>query len=96
MNDDEKRKNIKLLSCKVIFCLGFINFIIFFILAMYLGGDAVNGRIYHGHYFLMSHGRYTEVSKSVFDYSKWHVYSLWITHPMAILAGYFYYRIKGS
>lgn len=90
------RKNTKLFLCKVIFYLGLINFIVFFVLDLYLGGDAVNGKIYHGHYFLMSHGRYTEVAKEIFNYSKWHVYSIWATHPMAILAGYSYYRIKGS
>ena len=41
----------------VLFALCLANFALFFILAVYLGGDAVNGKIVDGHYFLMSHGQ---------------------------------------
>lgn len=94
MDDAEKCKNTRLFWYKAFFYLGFVNFTVFVIMAIYLGGDAVNGTVYHGHYFLMSHGRYTEVSKKVFDYSKWHVYSVMVTHPLALFAGYKYFRIK--
>ncbi len=79
--------------CIGIFILAFVNFAAFWLIAVYLGGDAINGRITDGHYFLMAHGRYTEVSAAVFTYSKWHVYSVWITHPLAFLAALAYFRL---
>lgn len=36
-------------------------------------------------YFLSDHGTLTEVGHAVFIYSKMHVYSLAVTHPLAIL-----------
>src|SRR5258706_14722303 len=60
----------------------------------YLGGDAVNGKIAGGHYFLMSHGRYTEVSADIFNYSRSHAYSTGVTHPLAFAAGFWDWRIK--
>jgi hypothetical protein len=68
--------------------LGIANFVVFFIAAVYLGGDALNGRIIDGHYFLASHGRLTEVKQAVFVYSEWHARSLFVTHPLALLCGW--------
>lgn len=67
--------------------LGLLNFFVFFCTAMYLGGDAINGHSSNGHYYLADHGHLTEVSRAVFAYSKWHVISVWITHPLAIVCG---------
>ena len=64
-----------------------VNFVAFAIGATYLGGDAVNGHAANGHYFLSNKGQVTEVSQTVFMYSKWHVFSVFITHPLAILLG---------
>jgi len=75
-----------------LFVLGFLNFASFFAVALFLGGDAINGKIEAGRYYLCSHGRYTEVSQSVFNYSKLHVYSVFITHPLGMLGGLFLYR----
>jgi len=87
-------KTAKRRICVTVFALCLANFVVFFIGAVYLGGDAVNGKIVADHYYLMSHGRYTEVSADIFSYSKWHAYSTWITHPLAFIAGYWYYRLK--
>ncbi len=84
----------KIRLCLCIAGIGLANFFAFFVAVLCLGGDAVNGKIAAGHYYLMSHGRYTEVNEAVFAYSKWHVYSLWITHPLAFAACVFYYRLK--
>jgi hypothetical protein len=89
MNNKMKRR-----ICLWIFGIGIVNFVLFWLVAVYLGGDAVNGKVVAGHYYLMSHGRYTEVSEAIFAYSRWHVYSTWITHPLALVAGYWYYRLK--
>jgi hypothetical protein len=67
---------------------GFLNFLAFWVAAVYLGGDAVNGKAMEGHYFLSSHGHLTEVGRNVFTYSRWHVFSVFITHPLAMLCAW--------
>lgn len=69
-----------------------VNFVIFVGVAFYLGGDAVNGKAEGGHYYLYGvraengHKVYTEVSEAVFNYSKWHVYSILVTWPLMMAA----------
>jgi hypothetical protein len=77
----------------LIVCVVFIlNSLIFVALATYLGGDAINGKSEGGHYYLYGvrsesgHKVYTEVSKSVFSYSKWHAYSVLILSPVFMAA----------
>jgi hypothetical protein len=79
-----------------VFVLGIVNFAAFWIGAVYLGGDAISGRISGGHYFLSSHGHLTQVSESVFTYSKWHARSVFITHPLAILCAWLSSRNQRS
>jgi len=64
-----------------------INFVAFAIISLLIGGDAWNGHVIHGHYFLGEKGKFTEVSRAVFEYSWWHVLSLIITLPIGILGG---------
>lgn len=82
--------------CYAIFLAGWLNFLFFWIAAVTLGGDAVNGKVEGGHYYLDSHGHLTEVSRGVFMYSRIHTYSIFITHPLAILAAVVGYQIKES
>jgi hypothetical protein len=49
-----------------------INFLTFIFASVYLGGDALNGYMRAGHYFLCAHGHCTEVSSSIWRYSYWH------------------------
>lgn len=69
-----------------------LNFLVFFAVSLYLGGDAVSGKIDNGHFYLSSHGRYTEVSARVFAYSRWHTYSVWLTHSAALIAACWLWR----
>ena len=73
----------------VVTVVGLLDFVSFLIGASYLGGDAVNGKIDGGRYYLYGpdHGMkaYHEVSQAVFDYSRWHAYSLMIIWPMMIV-----------
>lgn len=68
--------------------MGILNFLVFVVIAIAIGGDAVNGRIVDGHFYVANHGRLTEVSQAVYTYSLWHVRSIFVTHPLAILTGY--------
>ena len=72
--------------CTAIFLIGLANFAVFVGVASYLGGDAVNGMVEKGHYYVSSHGKDTEVSRKVYLYSRAHARSVWVTHPLAILA----------
>jgi hypothetical protein len=67
--------------------IAFINFAVFWIIGVYIGGDAINGKAENGHYYVASHGRYIEVSKELWAYSKIHTESVWITHSLGILVG---------
>ena len=90
------RTNTLRILCKWAVGIALLNFLAFWVAAVYLGGDAVNGKAENGRFFLMSHGRYTEVSADLFTYSKWHAYSLWLTHPLAFVAAYWLLRGKGG
>jgi hypothetical protein len=64
-----------------------INFTLFCIVGVCIGGDALSGKVEDGHYYVSSHGKLTEVSPNVWHYSRCHAISVWITHPLAIFGG---------
>jgi hypothetical protein len=66
----------------LLFFGGVLNFVIFWHVAVQIGGDAVSGKIEDGRYFVSSHGRLTEVSSETWRYSYAHKVSTWITHPL--------------
>ena len=88
------RTNTLRTLCIWVVAIALLNFFVFWVAAVYLGGDALNGKTDHGRFFLMSHGPYTEVSADLFTYSKWHASSLWVTHPLAFVAAYLILRGK--
>ena len=71
---------------KIIGIIAIVNFFSFISISIYLGGDALNGKETLGHFYLNSHGRYTEVSETIFRYSKIHAYSMWATHSLFIFS----------
>jgi hypothetical protein len=64
--------------------VGFANFLWFINESVTLGGDALNGYVRNGHYFISGHGSATEVSRSTWEWSRLHASSLVITHPLAL------------
>jgi hypothetical protein len=74
--------------CVAAFLIGIANFFWFFIESASIGGDALNGHIRDGHYFVGSHGSYTEVSAATWNWSRAHALSVFVTHPLAIGAGF--------
>jgi hypothetical protein len=52
--------------------LALVNFFGFIAGSVYLGGDALNGYVHAGHYFVCAHGSCTEVSPAIWKYSYWH------------------------
>jgi hypothetical protein len=103
---DRPKKSFFLKMCNLVIVVGILNFLIFLAGAIYLGGDAVNGKVEGGRYYLLGvraeAGRkvYTEVSEPVFTYSKWHVYSVFVTWPLVMAAGFaskgYKKRLSGS
>lgn len=83
-------------ACRVVFTIAIINFLLFVFIAILIGGDAVNGHAENGRYYLANHGELTEVNYLVFMYSKIHVYSVFVTHPLAMIAGFLYWITGGG
>jgi hypothetical protein len=76
-------------AAKVAAVVCVVNFAAYVLIAALLGGDAINGRVAEGHYYLAMHGHSTEVSRGVFEYSRWHTYLLWTTFAIAIVLALF-------
>jgi len=58
--------------CHGIFYAALINFFLFAIGCLLLRGDAINGKVENGRYFLRQGREYREVPRAVFLYSKFH------------------------
>lgn len=65
----------------------FVNFVTFFVIAIRIGGDAMNGHEAGGRYYLADHGTLTEVSRQVFLYSEIHFISVWVLTALVIPLG---------
>jgi hypothetical protein len=83
-------------ACRAIFAIAILNFLLFFIITLVIGGDAINGEIVDGHYYLGGGGRHTEVNYYVFMFSKLHAISVFITHPLAMLSVVVYAMTGGD
>ncbi len=77
---------------RAIFYACVANFLVFWIVAVFIGGDALSGGVRNGRYFLSSHGHLTEVSHGVFVYSLCHILSVFITHPLGFICGLIWNR----
>jgi hypothetical protein len=65
--------------------VGRLYLMAFMVGTVILGGDAINGHAANGHYYLDGKGHLTEVSRTIFLYSKWHsITSFLIAAPLAI------------
>ena len=69
----------------IFFIIGVLNIAAHVTVSMLLGGDAVAGKVEGGRYFVGSHGDYAEVSESIFAYSKFHTYSMVVTHVLGVM-----------
>ena len=64
--------------------LAILNFAAYFAIALWIGGTAWQSE--NGKFLLYDHGRYTEVSRAVFIYSRIHFFSIWLTIPVGLIA----------
>jgi len=72
---------------RVIALVAMVNFFAFWYGALIIGGDAINGKEDGGKFFVGDHGKYTEVTEGVYRYSRFHALSLFVTHPLGMVAG---------
>ncbi len=61
------------------------NYLAYDTVEQLIGGSAHDGLTMGGSYFLGNHGHLTQVSRAVFEYSKLHYYSLFVTLPLGIV-----------
>lgn len=60
-----------------------INGLIFAIESLgFFGGDAFNGKVEDGHYYIANHGHYIEVAQTTWYYSYYHAVSVIATVPL--------------
>ena len=64
--------------------IGLLNWAAYLSICSRIGGDAVNGKIDGGKYYVGSHGRYVEVSQSTYEWSRLHTYLVWATHALQL------------
>lgn len=68
---------------RVLAFIAITNFVAFLVIGGYLGGYA-RGHVTGAPYFLIWYGHATEVSRTIFRYSRWHEYAMLLTHGAAI------------
>jgi hypothetical protein len=71
-----------------------INFFLFVIGSLVLRGDAINGKVENGRYFVRQGREYKEVPRALFLYSKYHLYSVIVTHLSAMTLGFYSDRLR--
>lgn len=77
--------------CIWLILIGLVNFLSYTIVYAYINGDAANGHIADGKYYVGGHyitseGREHEVSRAVWIYSYAHSITIWPTIAMILLA----------
>ena len=72
---------------RIWFWIAFVNFLGFVFLWFLIGGNALNGGMENGSYFVASGRSRSEVSAFVFGYSLAHTLSLFVTQPIGVILG---------
>jgi hypothetical protein len=72
---------------QIVSLLWIANFVVYLAVAAWLGGDAFNGHSEADHYFLAMHGHTIEVSRGVFEFSRWYTYLLMAHFSVAFVCG---------
>lgn len=71
---------------ELIVYLGLMNFLLFILSILLLGGDGLNGKVEAGHYYLGNHGEYTEVLLPIYLFSRLWGILLFVSWPFVIVA----------
>lgn len=76
--------------------LGMLNFMLFFLSMLLLGGDGLSGKVEAGYYYLGNHGAYTEVIYPVYLLSRLWGIAFFATWPLVMLSALFAWGINHS
>ncbi len=87
-----RRKKMKILEAIVI--VGILNFLLFIVATIHDRGDALNGKVEGGRYYLKNKIHYTEVNQAVFMRSLFLGYSMAITFSAGFIAGIFLSKMQ--
>ena len=79
------RSTLAILSV-IFIVIASVNFITFVAEAERLGGDALNGYERDGHFYVSSHGHAKEIDEETWRRYRAHAISVFLTHPMGMLA----------
>jgi hypothetical protein len=85
MENGMAKKALGIASLLVVL-VGIVNFITFYSESLRLGGDAMSGHQADGRFYLSNHGVPKEVTEEAWRHSLWHSRTVFVTHPLAMLA----------
>jgi hypothetical protein len=71
-----------------------ISFLVFWVISVIFGGEAVNGKIEDGRYYFGSHGKYTEVSRAAYVASAGYVMIMEVIVGIGMLLIFFCFFVK--
>jgi len=74
-------------ATKILFVITVLNFGVWGVLNSVIHGDAVNGKIENGKYYVAMKGKYTAVSRAVYVYSYIHTCTNFVLFPATMLSG---------
>jgi hypothetical protein len=80
--------------CKYITIFALAYFFLFVVFSIIIGGDALNGFIEQGHYYVTSHGKNTEVSKFIWYLSRIQAIAVFVIMPIGMISGGIYKSSK--
>lgn len=76
--------------------IAIFNLLSFVLIGQVIGGDALNGKVEKGKYYLGGKGVYKEVKHRVFIYSKWHTRLVFVTHLLALISVMVDFSVKAD
>ena len=85
--------NVQTKVARGLVAVALVNFIVLGVMDAIFGGNGLEGHASDGHYFVC-HQTCREVSRRVFEITKWQLISLFVTHPLGFLSGLYLFSLK--
>jgi hypothetical protein len=86
MSEEQTGKNLFSSWLATFFLTCWLNMTVFFLTSALIGGTAQNGKSENGKFYVGEHSRYTEVSKTMYEFSSAHFFFTIITFVPTLLA----------
>jgi hypothetical protein len=72
VNENQTKESLSGSWLATFFVACWLNFFVFFLTSLLIGGSGSIGKIQDGKYYVGNHGKYTEVSQAMFEFSRIH------------------------